>query len=175
MTIGSECQKRVEKEGTCRASDDSETTVQNNNLGNLPYEIKKMIAHHLARLQNLDQLVLVNREFYAIADPILWQAPKIQGFFNYACFINTLRSARRPLSMLVKELHLSHMYIADVPSSLRPSETRNSENTNPLEEMEMLEEVNKFLTEAYRRRYPRINLVTIHFPGQCHVKFTFHR
>ncbi|ORZ07167.1 hypothetical protein BCR42DRAFT_154821 [Absidia repens] len=76
-----------------------------NNLGQLPGEIISLIIDDIPD-RDLYTCALINKVFYATANPLLWRAPALENETKAHAFINCIMQARHPVGQYIRSLKL---------------------------------------------------------------------
>ncbi|ORZ06516.1 hypothetical protein BCR42DRAFT_427274 [Absidia repens] len=95
-----------------------------------PSELVTLIVSHCLEQRDLWALSLVSKQFYTIANPLLWCAPKIQHSVALDKFLYSVATFQPPMGFIIRKMNFSCPQWNDVHFSLLIPHLRHLEELN---------------------------------------------
>ncbi|ORZ07464.1 hypothetical protein BCR42DRAFT_426305 [Absidia repens] len=95
-----------------------------------PSDLVTLVVSHCPEQQDLCALSLVSKQFYAIANPLLWCAPKIQDSVALDKFLYSVATFQSPMGFIIRKMDFSSPYWDDVRFYLLIPHLRHLEELN---------------------------------------------
>ncbi|ORZ07463.1 hypothetical protein BCR42DRAFT_426304 [Absidia repens] len=95
-----------------------------------PSELVTWVVSHCPEQQDLCALSLVSKQFYTIANPLLWCAPKIQHSAVMDKFLYSVATFQSPMRFIIRKMNFSCPQWNDVHFSLLIPHLRHLEELN---------------------------------------------
>ncbi|CAO3601041.1 unnamed protein product [Absidia cylindrospora] len=113
----------------------------------LPTELVSLIISYCFEQHDLFALSLVNKQFHAIANPVLWYAPKIQHDTERIKFLNSVVKFPSPTGGFIRKMEFSSIHWTSICLSLLIPHLHHLE--------ELIITINIYIDDANLSHFPR--------------------